>query len=520
MSATAEVISLHKIEVPWRDGLEEVSIGKDVLELLSSSMYVDPMSVYREYLQNAADAIDDARNDGVLGRRDRGKVGVFFDFPNRSLRIRDNGCGIPTPEFVHRITAFGGSKKRGTTARGFRGVGRLAGIGYCQELVFRTRAANDSRVNELRWDCRKIKTVLRATDFKGDLADLVRQVVTWRQVEGRGLPDHFFEVELRGIVRHGNDVLLDPNAIHGYLSQTAPLPFSPSFKMGEKISADIDVHIGSANLELQIEGIGHVYRPHQNDFKISDSLTDAFSEIEFLRVPALDGTLGAVGWILHHGYKGAIPTITNFRGLRVRVGNIQVGGSNLLEELFAEPRFNAWTVGEIHVLDSKVIPNGRRDHFEQNVHYLNLLNHLSPVAREVSKRCRTSSIHRNWIRQFEQRKGVARGKLALLRQGTGGSTKRSRVFSEAQEAVNGMEKIVAKEALPQEVRRNLAAALGRIQSELTKIKQQKQRNALSRMRGPRRKAYEQVIALIYECSQNESVAKTLVDRILARLTKS
>jgi molecular chaperone HtpG len=333
------------------------------------------------------------------------------------------------------------------------------------------------------------------------------------------MPDHFFEVELRGIVRHGNDLLLDPNAIRSYLSQTAPLSFSPSFKMGKEINANIDAFVSSSNLDLHLEGHGQVYRPYQDDFKITENLSDSFSELEFVRVPALDGTLGAIGWILHHGYKGAIPTSTNFRGLRVRVGNIQVGGSSLLEELFAEPRFNAWTVGEIHVLDSRVVPNGRRDHFEQNVHYLNLLNHLSPVAREISKRCRTSSLQRNWIRQFGLRKGVVRGKIALLKQGSVGLAKRSRVLSEAQEAVIGMEKIAAKEALPPEVRRNLAVVLKRIQTELTNIGQEKQQNALSRMRGPKRKAYEQVIGLIYECSQNESVAKVLVDRILARLTK-
>ena len=57
------------------------------------------------------------------------------------MKITDNGTGIPHAEFAERLTAFGASKKRGTGARGFRGVGRLAGIGYCQELVFRSRVA-------------------------------------------------------------------------------------------------------------------------------------------------------------------------------------------------------------------------------------------------------------------------------------------------------------------------------------------------------------------------------------------
>ena len=44
--------------------LPEIVIGKDVLELVSSAMYIDPMTVYREYIQNAADAVDAARAAG------------------------------------------------------------------------------------------------------------------------------------------------------------------------------------------------------------------------------------------------------------------------------------------------------------------------------------------------------------------------------------------------------------------------------------------------------------------------
>ena len=49
-------------EPAWEGPAGNVLVGKDILELLSSSMYVDPMTVYREYVQNAADALDDVRS--------------------------------------------------------------------------------------------------------------------------------------------------------------------------------------------------------------------------------------------------------------------------------------------------------------------------------------------------------------------------------------------------------------------------------------------------------------------------
>ena len=37
-----------------------------------------------------------------------------------------------------RLIDIGNSKKDRTNSRGFRGIGRLAGLGYCNQLVFST----------------------------------------------------------------------------------------------------------------------------------------------------------------------------------------------------------------------------------------------------------------------------------------------------------------------------------------------------------------------------------------------
>src|SRR6185312_11925835 len=58
-------------------------------------------------------------------------------------------------------------------------------------------------------------------------------------------------------------------------------------------------------------------------------------------------------------------------------------------------RFNAWTMGEIHVLDKRIVPNARRDNFELNHHTYNLVTQIGPVAAQITKRCRTASVARN-----------------------------------------------------------------------------------------------------------------------------
>ena len=48
---------------------------------------------------------------------------------------------------------------------------------------------------------------------------------------------------------------------------------------------------------------------------------------------------------------GAVPTGTGFKRVRFRLGNVQIGGNALLEDFFTEPRFNSWSIGEVHILD-------------------------------------------------------------------------------------------------------------------------------------------------------------------------
>jgi len=153
---STHIIPITLRESPWQAVASEIVIGKDILELLSSSMYVDPMTIYREYVQNAADSIDEARAVGLLAKGEVGRVTIAIDTSGRNVKITDTGTGVPHAEFAERLTAFGASRKRGGSACGFRGVGRLAGIGYCQELIFRSRVGGETKVSEIRWDCRKL----------------------------------------------------------------------------------------------------------------------------------------------------------------------------------------------------------------------------------------------------------------------------------------------------------------------------------------------------------------------------
>src|SRR5450830_1887432 len=88
----------------------EIIVGKDVLELVTGAMYVDPLTIFREYVQNAADAIDEANALGHYNGTVLPRVDITFDHDERSVRIRDTGIGVPAASFTERLTAIGASK--------------------------------------------------------------------------------------------------------------------------------------------------------------------------------------------------------------------------------------------------------------------------------------------------------------------------------------------------------------------------------------------------------------------------
>ena len=211
---------------------ESIRIGKDVIEILTSGMYVSPVTIYREYLQNAADSIDTAKVSGLLHKR-RGGVSVDINHSTRSVAIRDNGAGIAAGDAVSILLAIGGSSKRGTPARGFRGVGRLSGLAYCRELEFRTKASGEDRTVTVTWDCRQLRERLSDPAFNGDLRRIVSEVVSVSYDQSPNIDEHFFEVHLKEIARLRNDILLNEAVISHYLSQVGPLVSRHNFPLQE-----------------------------------------------------------------------------------------------------------------------------------------------------------------------------------------------------------------------------------------------------------------------------------------------
>ena len=116
--------------------IENSTIGIDLLKMLMLQLYSNPRCIYREYIQNALDSINEAVQLGILKRVKDGHVGIQISSNN--VTIEDNGTGIQSALAVKYLTDIANSIKNGVNTAGLYGVGRLSGGGYCDILEFDT----------------------------------------------------------------------------------------------------------------------------------------------------------------------------------------------------------------------------------------------------------------------------------------------------------------------------------------------------------------------------------------------
>ncbi len=366
--------------------------GAGLLGLVTTGMYDDPLSMYREYIQNAADAVT---GSGFPGNA---RVDIEIDVTARRVRIRDNGPGLSPEDALERLLPIGRSDKRLGIDRGFRGIGRLAGLAFAKTVSFTTRACEDQVLTRITWHSDRLPEL---TSTESELEQAIIDCVEVETLSGSEYPSHFFEVEVGDVARYSAGLLLNRDAVRDYIGEVCPVPMSTGFPFAERVEGLFDGAEALLTLEILLEGDPEpVERSYGESVRLSATKEAEFTEFQVVRIPSVDGSCGAaVGWIAHSSYLGAISKEQRVRGIRARVGNIQIGGEAVFDDLFTEERFSRWCVGELHILDPRIIPNARRDYFEPGPHLRNLENQLAPVLRGISSRCRRESAARNRYRK-------------------------------------------------------------------------------------------------------------------------
>jgi len=377
-------------------------IGKDVIESLTIGMYEDSRFIFREYIQNSADQIDKAVREGLIGK-DQGEIHITIDPEKRSISIEDNATGIQTAQVQSILQNIAQSTKQRGVDKGFRGIGRLGGLAYCQTLTFETSYKGEPIKSILKWNAGELRNIINNRSGQEEAISVIQKVTSFETTDAPA-EEHFFKVILTEV---STDELLNKDDIEGYLSMVAPLPFPTKFIFKNKVHDEfqkLDINLDEYRIYLNTE---QLFKGYSTYIKKDESHApfDQVIDLVFFKEYAADGELLYCGWHSISEKNQSMAEINNARGFRLRKSNIQVGDEYSLLKLHRDRRFQFYFFGEVYGVHRDLIPNSRRDYFVENDvqkefdHKLSAYFHTS-----IHKLCYTASEINTFLRKTDDLK--------------------------------------------------------------------------------------------------------------------
>ena len=358
----------------------------------------------------------------------------------------------------------------------------------------------------------------RGTDT--GLVELIQSIVQASRVEIGNYPERFFEVELKEIIRLRSDKLLSPNAIAEYLSPSgARASFRRRSSSAPQITSALRNHVNLGSLQIRIDGSDEpVYRPHRDTFTCEDKPAITFNSVDVIKIPAVNGDIAAIGWVLHHDYEGAFRTPPSPRDSAFVLATCRSAttacSKSFSPNLASTPGQSARSTSSTNTSCLMAVATIS----SKTLHSTDSINHLSPTARDIARRCRTTRFERNLLREFELLAHSAQETVDIILQQSVSRSERQRLALSSEQSLMKMAKIARTELVAskssdrEKLIEELKAKLKSATSEQSAIS-----SPLMRLPKARQKTYEHLFELIYKCSTNRTAAKALIDRILMNL---
>lgn len=201
-------------------------IGKNVIENLTTGMYEDAKIIYREYIQNSADSIDQAIKTSLL-KKNEAYIDVTIPSYENNIFIEDNAMGISVDNFKTILSDIAASNKDKTENKGFRGIGRLGGLAYCNKLIFESSYKGENKKSIMTWDAKKLREIINDINNNIEASLLIDNVTTYETQE-ENIESHYFKVSMIDVLEE-NDELLNITEVKQYLEEVAPVPYVNKF---------------------------------------------------------------------------------------------------------------------------------------------------------------------------------------------------------------------------------------------------------------------------------------------------
>lgn len=372
-------------------------MGLRLLETLTSALYEDPIVFFREYVQNSADAF--TRHPVTNARID-----IKIDKKNKKIVFLDNGYGIPKKDFIDKMTSIGKSdKNKAIDQIGFRGIGRLAAMPFCKELIFKNKVENEEEIQVFSWDGEKYNTLLSQSETD-DLESAIEQITQKSVLKYEGnISDHFFKVELVSY-RTEIEELVNGKDFKQKLSRLLPLKYADSFEAKKAIHNHYKKFMGESLEKYEFDVYlddDQLYKPYsethilESDIVFWDLSFDQLSE----EVPA--EKIGVL-WFTFNRKVSSNPADSP-RGIFVRSKNMLLGNEYAIADSVSKGNNDYVTTyreltqtlngvyGELLIDTQRLSDNARRDWFkiDQNSNQLRViltdyLKKLTTYRRDAS----------------------------------------------------------------------------------------------------------------------------------------
>jgi len=166
------------------------------------------------------------------------------------------------------------------------------------------------------------------------------------------------------------------------------------------------------------------------------------------------------------------------------------------------------------------LPNGRRDHFEQNTFYFDLTNHLAPHARDVGQRCRNSSITRNLLRLIEERLIECQQNLRVIEKGVIADGAAAKLIAKLEGTLDQLQRLSSRASISAGQQVRYHGQIRRLRQKVLNLSSIRGRDSFfSRFTPSQRSVLAEVFDAIYQSSDDLQKAQVLIDRILGRLKR-
>ena len=377
-----------------------IKTGASLLETLTSALYADPIVAFREYVQNSVDSFMSIKNPG----RDL-KVLINIDLSSRSITIDDNGAGIPANKFHATMYSLGRSEKSAEIGQiGFRGIGRLAGLAFCDQVIF----FNKKHGQRFLLNGKKYREVINSCDGRRQSLDKLMQQIVQTDPSTIEKDDEGFRVKMHGvsdellnlIVGRSRNVRKTNDAPNGAVSKEfidalrmmLPLPYPDTFDKRDVIGKEyfrlFSKELSDSEFKVFLNG--------QQLYKNVSSVNNrAFITIPVKIRPTLDKDPVVVG-LLWLSFSFVFRSVGRNFGIAVRSRNMLVQGGAVFAKEATEGSCAITTYGQYLastkaitgelLLDTTLLSdNSRRDWFRLDANAFQLREQICDVMNGIHR---------------------------------------------------------------------------------------------------------------------------------------